>query len=283
MARTINEIQDEMLATKTASTELTALEVLTDSERSSLANLTSTSKVAIWRLMIYVIAVAIFILEKLMDVFNTEIEEKVKAAKPHTADWYKNKALAFQYGDSLVDSDEYDVIDATKQIIKQVAIEEGDRIVIVKIATLNGTQLVKLPELDQVNAFTNYINKVKDAGTQIQIINEDADKLKVELEFYYDALVVASDGTLINNPTVNVVSTAINNYLKSLEFNGVFDINKMVDYLQATDGYKSLKISYTGFKAGISTAYLPINRSYKPLSGYMTLEELNVTYYAVLQ
>lgn len=280
MARSINDIQQQIIDKISSSTELSAFEVLTPNEISTNVP-NSSSKVAIWRLIVYCIAFAIFVFESIMDAFKIEIEEKVKANRPHTKDWYKTKALAFQYGDNLVDSDEYEIIDIEKQIIKQVAIVEGDRKIFIKIATLDGTELVKLPDNSQVESFSSYIHKVKDAGTQIEIINEDADKLKINLDFYYDALVIDSEGIEINTG-INIVETAIKSYLKSIDFNGEFDINKMIDYLQSSNGYKSLKLNYAGYKAGTMLEYNEIQRTYQPLSGYMKLEELSVTYYAVI-
>lgn len=283
MARSLNDIQQSILDAKEANTELAALEVLTANEKASLSNLTSTSKVSVWRLIIYIIANAIYTFERILDVFKAEIEAKVKANRPHTQEWYKTKALAFQYGDTLVDSDEYTVIDKAKQIIKQVAIIEGDRKVILKIATLQGTELVKLSDINQVNAFAAYMHKVKDAGTLLEIVNQDADLLKVELDFYYDALLIRNDGTTITD-NVNVVQEAINNYLKSLDFNGNFDINKMTDYLQQAIGYQSLRLNYVGFKAGLAASFTQIDRKYQPLSGYMKLDldSLLVNYYAAV-
>jgi len=281
MARTINDIQQSILDKKSELTELSALEVLTNNEKASLSNLTSTSKVAVWRLFIYIIAVAIWVLESLFDIFKAEIEAKVKDNRPHTADWYKTKALAFQYGDALIDDDEYAVIDTAKQIVKQVAIVEGDRKLVIKVATLQGNELIKLPDINQVNAFASYMDKVKDAGTLLEIINEDADKLKIVMDFHYNALLLKNDGTTIDT-NVNVVQKAINDYLQAIDFNGEFEINRMVDYLQRATGYQSVKLNFVGFKAGLATGFSPIDRIYKPLSGYMKIEELEVNYYASL-
>lgn len=281
MARTINDIQQSIIDEKNSKAELSALEVLTSNEKTSLSTLTSTSKVALWRLIIYIVALVIFTFETIMDVFREEIDAKVKANRPHTKDWYKTKALAFQYGDSLVDSDEYEVIDIEKQIIKQVAIVEGDRRVVIKVATLSGDELVKLPENSQVDAFTAYMNKVKDAGTLIEVVNEDADKLRIEYEFYYDPLLVKSDGKTIET-NIDVVENAIITYLHSLDFNGEFDINKLTDYIQQAIGYVSIKINYVGFKAALASNYTQIDRVYKPLSGYMKLEEKVATNYAAV-
>lgn len=280
MARSLNDIQQDILERKDATPELSALEVLTPSEQASLEELNSSSKVAVWRLIVYIVAYAIFTFELLMDVFRNEITTLVKANRPHTVDWYKTKALAFQLGDTLVESDEYYVIDTSKQIIKQVAVLEGDRKIIIKVATSSETELIAVPNnTGQLDSFVAYIDKVKDAGTELEIISENADKLRVAMDFYYDALVVDSNGLEINTGA-NVVETAIKNYLKSLSFNGEFEINKMVDYLQMAVGYKSLRLSLVGGKSSDAPSYTEITRNYLPLSGYMKLEDLDVTYYA---
>ncbi|HUM50495.1 MAG TPA: hypothetical protein PK431_01730 [Chitinophagales bacterium] len=282
MAHTLNYWQQFILDKITESDELSTLEVLTDNEKATLDDLDSNSKVSMWRLFVFCIAGSLLMFEKLLDAFYAIIEALVKANRPHNADWYKTKALAFQYGDDLVDSDEYPIIDKTKLIIKQVAIEEGDRKIIIKIATLDGDELVKVDDIDKVNAFVAYMNKVKDAGTVIEIINQDADKLKLEIDFYYDALLVKADGTLILDPSINVVEAAIDAYLKNIDFNGEYEINNNVDYFQKAAGYKKVRMSFVGFKAGLATDYTPISLMYKPLSGYMKLEDLQVNYIAVV-
>ena len=109
MARNLNDIQQSILDKKTASAELTVLEVLTTDEKSSIDNLTSASKVAIWRLWVFIVAFAIWTLEKLFDVYRIEVDGRIAQNEIHNFLWYKKKALEFQYGYNLVaESDRYD-------------------------------------------------------------------------------------------------------------------------------------------------------------------------------
>ena len=55
--------ESELHDKKTQTAELSTLEVLTTDEQSTLSNLTSASKVAIWRLWVYIVAFAIWSLE----------------------------------------------------------------------------------------------------------------------------------------------------------------------------------------------------------------------------
>ena len=93
MARTIQEIQEEILNIKQSET------VLDD--------LNSTSKVAIWRLWVYITAFVIHTLELIFDTHKSEVSQALKQLKPHTARWYRNKALAFQYGFDLLEDSEF--------------------------------------------------------------------------------------------------------------------------------------------------------------------------------
>ena len=102
MARTIQEIQQIIYNAK--------------EREDALNGLNSNSRVAIWRLWVYIISVAIWSLEKLFDLHRTDIDKRLTELKPHTARWYRSKALAFQYGfDLLPDSDKFNNKDKTKE------------------------------------------------------------------------------------------------------------------------------------------------------------------------
>src|SRR5258705_7141932 len=96
MARTTIEIQNGML------TDIASNEVLS-------VQLTSTSKVAIYRLFTYIVASAVYLLEKLFDNHKKEIDTAIYEQKSGTPRWYRNMSLEFQYGfDLLEDSDKFD-------------------------------------------------------------------------------------------------------------------------------------------------------------------------------
>lgn len=67
MARTIEEIQAEIYREKENYEELNELN--------------STSKTALWRLWIYIVAVAIWSLEKLFDLHRADINERIRVQK----------------------------------------------------------------------------------------------------------------------------------------------------------------------------------------------------------
>src|SRR5437868_786059 len=121
MARTVKEIEDEIISSVAADETLKT-------------RLDSTSATALWRLYAYVFAFAANILERLYDTLLSEINELISKLKPHTIRWYAEKVKAFQYGFPLPpDTDVYDnslviqsLIDASK-IVKYAAVTRGRR------------------------------------------------------------------------------------------------------------------------------------------------------------
>lgn len=231
MARTLEQIQNEI--------------ILNIQQEPSLSGLTSTSKVAIWRLLVYIFAVGVWSLEKLFDAYKTEVNTYVSTLKPHTLSWYHGKCLAFQYGFDLVpDTDRYDntgvdqsLIDASL-VVKSVAINESatQPRLIMKIAGETGGEFVPL-DPPVVASFKNYVAKIKDAGIKITVINTYPDLLRLTIDVYYDPLVLTADGGSIlfgGKP----VEEAITNFFKNLDFNGVFILAKLTDTLQHVEGVK---------------------------------------------
>jgi len=272
MARTIAQIQQQIIDTKNADPILSTY-------------VWSDSRVAIWRLWTYVVAVCIWTLESLFDYHKSEVEGIIAAQKPHTLQWYVSKAKLFQYGMTLPpNSDSYAVpsTDPLVAIVKYAAAVELPNMIRVKVAKETGGSLASLsaPEL---SAFAAYMNRIKDAGVRLQPTSDNPDNLQLVLTIYYDPLVLTSTGARIDGSSTTPVLTAINNFLTSLPFNGVFVLNNLIAALQAVDGVRigqvlSAQANYA------ATPYVPIPVKYTPDSGYMALDETyfsaNITYVA---
>ena len=105
MSRSIQEIFDEIIVEKETFSSLDDLVPNPDSSQTFLDDLTSSSKVAIWRLMFWVMAVAIFIHESLFDAFKADVEKRALEIVPAVTQFYVIEALKFQLGDGLVFKD----------------------------------------------------------------------------------------------------------------------------------------------------------------------------------
>ncbi|WP_431165777.1 hypothetical protein [Tenacibaculum halocynthiae] len=269
MARTIAEIQQEILVEKEKYSELSAL--------------TSTSKTAVWKLWVYIVSTAIWLHEKI-------VERNALLSRPHTLNWYKEQALGFLYGiGDDVDKGainlewrdgyfQYPKLSEEKvkelSIIKHCAISErlfdevekkGDQdlnsenlsniiseyyynqvgVLTLKVAKEVGGKKVPL-ELQEKRAFRAYMNQIKDAGTQIRVVSNKGDIIFIELEVYVDPLVIYTEnetdsdkqnvGKLLNNLAISPVEDAINEYVSTLEFNGAFVPTYLIDKVQKVPG-----------------------------------------------
>ena len=280
MARTIQEIQTLILQAK--------------AQEPALNELNSTSKVAIWRLWVYIIAIAIWSLEKLFDQHRADIDKRLAEFKPHTARWYRSKALAFQYGfDLLPDSDTFnnqghteEAIEASK-IVKYSAVIESknEGRLIVKIATEQGEQLQPITDA-QKQAFEAYLQEIKDAGVRLSVVNYQPDVLHLQMKIIYDPLVLDSNGQSIIHATKPVEET-IKSYLKRLPFNGELVLAHLIDALQQAEGVKIPHLVLAQSKnitiGGGYGAFETIEISKIPTAGYFTIDNFNdITYISIL-
>ena len=274
MARTISDIYLSIVTEKNNQPTLNALQPEIDSEQQLLTDVSSPSKVADWRLWAYIVSIAIWVHENLWDLFKAEIDVKIAEAIPGTARWLRNQALLFQYGDILVWSNnkyQYALIDSTKQIVKRCAVVDAGGILYIKVAKLVDNIPEKLSSAELL-AFTEYINKIKFAGTICSIINIDADLLKLNFTINYDPLVLKANGELINSETtIYPVEDAINNYIAGIEWNGTFNITKCIDAIQSVVGVVD-PILTSGEGKAYNGAYAAINQNYQSTSGHMKID-----------
>ena len=101
MARTVQQIYDEMIAEKESMAVLNTLQPNTDSAQTLLSDLTSSSKVAVWRLIFFVMAVGIWTVEKLFDEHVIWIENRATEMIVGTAVWCRVQAMEYKQGESL--------------------------------------------------------------------------------------------------------------------------------------------------------------------------------------
>src|SRR6187399_970432 len=102
MGRTVNEIYVALVNEKNTHAQLSALQPSIDDEQTLLTDITTPSRVADWRLWLYIVAFGICIHEGLWDLLKAEIDEKVANSRYGSSQWFKDQAEKFQYGDALV-------------------------------------------------------------------------------------------------------------------------------------------------------------------------------------
>lgn len=271
MARTIVQIHQE-IKDKLVS-EASAVGVIIDPAQWTRFNML--------RLITYVTAFCFWTLEKLFDAHKQEVADIIATQKPHTLQWYAEKAKAFQYGYNLVpDQDYYDNTTLTDEqietskVIRYAAVEEVAKGLRVKVAAIDaGTgDLAPVPG-PQFTAFMAYMERIKDAGVHLAnyYVNETADSLKLTVLIKFNPLVLNSSGQRLDGTNDTPVQDAIDQYLEEgMTFNSLFVPSALMDYIQAVEGVERLHFSLVQARYGV-LPYSQVTTEYLPFSGYLRI------------
>ncbi len=273
MAREIKTIYNEMIAEKATMSSLNGLQPSTDTATNLLNDLSSGSKVARWRLLFYVIAVGIWIHEKIFDTHKADIEKRAAELYVGTVVWYHAQCFLFQFGDTLTWNGtkyNYPTITPANQIIKRASVTEVSGQLVVKVAKLSGSLPVKLTTTE-LSAFTAYLTLIKFAGTNTAVVSRDADLLKIYYTVKYDPLVLSASGELLSTAGVYPVQDAINNYIQNLPFDGNLNLTQLTDEIQKAQGVIDPVIGLAEAKYG-TLPYSTIVNNYNADAGHMAID-----------
>lgn len=267
MARTVSEIKSYMTTAFMADSTLAAAygfsvgDVFED----------HFSIVSLESILFFIVASAIWTLETLFDVHVSELNTLIDTKKPHRLKWYRDKALAFQYGRSLAeDQDTYYTVVESEKVVKYASAQEYGGRVYVKVATGDSekTPLTSAQE----TALVAYMADVKDAGVTIIIVNKPADRYSSNIDIYYDPMVLNAEGMSLATGEPVVRNLILNYVQNQIPFNGEYRNAALIDSLQALDGVviPEMKLAQTitdeDFQAGGS--WSPISARCTPASGY---------------
>lgn len=251
------------------------------------------SKVSVENILFSIIAFAIWVHESLWDIFKAENEAEMAKQKVHSKQWYRQKALDFQYGFSVIPgTDQFDntgksedEIEGSKIVAQAACIKmissSGYGILRVKAAKLVGAELEQLsePELSALRYY--FMRHAADAGTQLKVTSGPADLLKLKIDVYFDPLVLSSNGERLDGSGSTPVVDAIKSYLKSLDFNGSLIIGTLENAIRSVHGVSEETVIKEAFsKYGSYTYYTENVQNVGKIdairvadSGYMKLDE----------
>ena len=258
MARTIAEIYDSLNLVKGNMSEL-GIYVNNDAESVDTAkklvnDVRTAAKVAIWRLWLWIVAVASWTIENLQDTHEAAIRAVIAADKPHTLNWYAGESKKFQYGHVitwLTDHFGYAVIDEAAQIVKySAAIEDEEGGVTIK-AMKAGRVILTVAELNALKAFWA---KWKDAGVVLSCISQSVNLLDFTVTIYRNRSILNADNTLIADPTKNAVTDPANAYVESIDFNGTVYLLELIQQIKNQPGIKNVILSAGHIDSGTWSA-----------------------------
>ena len=269
MARSIDEIQNEIVSTKNTFPELDVFD--------------SPSSVSLWLLFTRVFAININIFEQLLDIAKEELTAISESAKAGTPDWYQNRILEFQYdatpGNAQIITEidgslTYPIVDESLRIIKRASVKElSNGRVFIKVATETGGILEPIGT-DELTAIRSYIGKVKFAGTPIDIVSLLPDRLYISGTIYISGEFVES------NIRTNLRSY-INEYLSEISnaenFDGIVIRENLLNKILTAPGVKGIDgINFIMKGRAEQTPFLnsqTFGRTYEPDAGYLIEED----------
>lgn len=239
------------------------------------------SRVSIENVLCFIMAAVVWTHERLFERHREEVEAYIAQMKPHTLRWWVEKAKLFQKGSTLPDNScDYDNTDltdeeiASRQIVKFAAAIEQKNIVYLKVAKEEGG--VKKPlDDDEVAAFRAYVDEVRDAGVSVEVINEEGCLLHLELDIYYDPMVLNPEGKHLAKGT-KPVEEAIKQYIENLSFNGEYRNSELIDRLQEVEGVVIPEFRSATEQMNENEELQNITAYATPHSGYYKYEEKNI-------
>ena len=195
----------------------------------------SPSQTAGYRLLSYIVAVALGTEEGLNDIFQINVENVANSLPPGSLQWIYNNAMnIFQYSSTnpqiiqlstTTFTPFYNVIDSTLRIIKNCSVSQGNlNSVNIKVAKA-GPVILTAPELAALQSF---FNNIKPAGIIYNCVSYNADQIKFGCKVSY----VAARSGSISNDLLN----AYNLYLNTLKFDGKIILLDLVIALRSVNG-----------------------------------------------
>ncbi len=208
----------------------------------------STSKVGEWSLWQYIVAVAIHSFELILDLFRKEMDELTDKITPGTLRWYAEMCKRFHNGEELLFDEKTALLyyknqdDSTNAIIKVAAVSEvtvitggvSETKLFIKVAKEEGGKITELSADEKYN-FNNYIEAIKFAGCQTEVISTKADQIRYRMTVYHDPAIP-------HNDVEDGVKAALEAYKTSIDFDGVLYTQQLIDAVMGVKGVTTVDL-----------------------------------------
>ncbi|MBN1987835.1 MAG: hypothetical protein JW783_00375 [Bacteroidales bacterium] len=281
MARTVDVISAEIKAAFVASDALASAYALDKSKTFD----EQFSKVSLEALIINVVAYAHYVIERIVDSFRVEIDERIAATAVATPSWYDKLIRQYQHGQPVVFKAQtysfgYSSINEDTQIIKYVAIREVEDEGVTKLR-IYVSKADKVPlTADELAAFTAYLKYVSPAGIHFDFVSSAPDLLELEAQVIYDPLLISSTGAAIGSEA-KPVNDAIINHIDGLIYGGILQKSKLIDSIQAVSGVYDINLTALKRSTDGGTTFEDVTGlEVAALSGAFSIspESINITY-----
>ena len=221
----------------------------------------------------------------MFEELKTYISSLISTQEAGTLLWYAIQAKKYQHGDILTTSNNipaYNTVDEEKQLIKYISVVEelqtiggNDRLVLsFKVATQGVAGEITMLTNDELLGFKSYLNKIKFAGTFIQVQSSEATKIAYSVTVDVDKTVINDSGAMIDGSTTTPMIDALQVFHSNKNennFNSYLYKNKAEDALQQLTGVVDAEITEARYFDGAN--WVVFDRKLLSQAGY---EELSV-------
>lgn len=234
MARTIKQIYDEAVAER--------------NKRLELSEFASDSKLSILNGITWTFAAVVFSFEVLLDIFSVDISNVINNRINGTPTYYINALKQYQKGDELLVREDglafgYAETDSTKQIVTQASYMEShndvnlDNKLILKVATGDKGNLHAI-DFEEVVMIQAYIDKIKFAGTRIEVTSQEGDVLIPRVSVYYDGAVMESE-------VYDLIEEQLNSYMQDIKFDSTIYVSDIIAAIRKAEHVTDVYIDTT--------------------------------------
>lgn len=264
----VDEIYEDItgdIAINTALDELDASGDLANDLREDIANESNAGRN---RIIAWIVASAMVAQRVLWKLYVSIVRTMAADSQYGTARWYVYKALRFQYGSPVVYTTKDAVYDPqlnSLRIVDIAAVEEAAYKVILKVAKIPTPDSTQPLNSDERAAVQDYFDEVKPSGIRVIVRSASADKVRI----YGKVVCDAKQG--LANIQSNAIS-AIDRYLRQLDFNGVFSINQMRQRVLEVPGVTDWQIDLVESRLSSSSTWVSVSRVRRAYAGYMSVD-----------
>ncbi|MBS1939271.1 MAG: baseplate J/gp47 family protein [Bacteroidetes bacterium] len=257
-------IYNSIASTASQEAALAELSPSPDTAAQLRADLSSGSRVSVWRLFAWLFAYASSIQEASWWRYKKDVADLSRDGHYGTQWWYIAKAKAFQLGHTLVMTSldgGYAADDPGARIVTHAAVAERANLVQVKVAKGTAAPLQKLTpeELAAVNDYFQHLRPT----VQVQCITADPDSLKIT-------------GTVVYDPETPImavqsaVKQSLDTYLSTLDFGGVLRVQDLRAAIMSAQGV--VDVVFGLVEARSTGPFRPVQRLYHSYAGHMQLD-----------
>lgn len=228
---------------------------------------------SLWSIVVHVVAYAIHVFEQIVYHEKQELEKRIEQTRYGGIAWYGKVAKEYQEGGTLVYDEikgvfEYETDQPDTRIIERASVTEqevGSNVtVFIKVAKKDDkNELVHL-DSDELDTFKSYMNRIKVAGTALNIISVEGDTINGDIRLHYDS-------SYSQQTVKDAIQEALDAFRDSFSTNGTLLRNDLINVIRGVEGVDDVAI--TSLKATlIDGTETVIDRSYQTVAGYFNYE-----------